>query len=112
MAKKRKKLGEILVEWGIIDEKALSDALSHGKEHGKRIGEALIELELAGEEDVVKALAAQFGLEYIDLDHHTVDREILGIIPAKLSKDMAPLVAMTLRPYSSLNTRGIQAINV
>ncbi|MGB2987202.1 MAG: ATPase, T2SS/T4P/T4SS family [Phycisphaerae bacterium] len=87
MAKKRKKLGEILVGWGIIDDKALANALKHGQDHDKRIGEALVELELASEEDVVKALATQFGLEYIDLDHRPVDREILDLIPAKLTED-------------------------
>jgi len=87
MAKKRQKLGEILVEWGVVDEKALSDALEYGMEHNKRIGESLIELELCAEDDVAKALATQFGLEFIDLDHHAVDRSILDLIPSKLIED-------------------------
>ena len=87
MAKRRKKLGEILVGWEVIKEKALTEALKYAEEHGKRIGEALIELERCTEDDVVKALAAQFGLEYIDLDHHPVDRPALGLIPSKLIED-------------------------
>jgi type IV pilus assembly protein PilB len=87
MAKTRKKLGEILVDWGVIENSALTDALKYGMEHGKRIGDALVELELAGEDDVVKALATQFGLEYIDLDHQTVDRSILDLIPSKIIED-------------------------
>ncbi len=87
MARKRQKLGETLVEWKIIDEKALSDALKYGMDHGKRLGEALIELELASEDDVAKALATQFGLEFIDLDHHPVDRTVLDLIPSKLIED-------------------------
>lgn len=87
MSKKKKKLGETLVAWGIIDANALADALQYAKEHNKRIGEALVELELCGEDDVVKALATQFGLEYIDLDKHQVDREVLSLIPSKLIED-------------------------
>ena len=87
MPKKRKKLGEMLVDWGIIDVNALANALQYAKEHNKRIGEALVETELCSEDDVAKALATQFGLEYIDLDHHPVNREILSLIPAKLSED-------------------------
>jgi len=87
MAKKRQKLGEILIEWGVIDEKALSDALEYGMEHNKRIGESLVELELCAEDDVAKALATQFGLEFIDLDHHPVDRSVLELIPSKLIED-------------------------
>jgi type IV pilus assembly protein PilB len=91
MAKKRKKLGEILVDWGVIDAKAQEEALQHAQDHGKRIGEALIELEACSEDDVVKALATQFGLEYIDLDRHTVDRQALELIPAKLVEDFLVL---------------------
>ena len=91
MAKVRKKLGETLVGWGVIDANALADALAFAKEHNKRIGEALVELELCSEDDVIKALAAQFGLEYIDLDKHAVDREVLGLIPAKMIEDYSVL---------------------
>ena len=84
MAKTRKKLGEILVGWGIIDAKSLADALQYAKEHSKRIGEALAELELCSEDDVAKALATQFGLEYIDLDRHAVDQSALDLIPPSL----------------------------
>jgi len=87
MSKRKKKLGEILVGWGIIDASALADALKYGEEHGKRVGEALVELELCTEDDVVKALAAQFGLEYIDLDKHVVNHEILDLIPGKLVEE-------------------------
>ncbi len=87
MGKKQKKLGETLVGWGIIEANALADALQYAKEHNKRIGEALVELELCNEDDVAKALASQFGLEYIDLDKQAVNKEVLGLIPSKLIED-------------------------
>ncbi len=87
MAKQRKKLGEILVEWGIVDDATVTEGLEYGMEHGKRIGEALIELGKCSEDDVVKALATQFGLEYIDLDHHPADKRILDVIPSKLIEE-------------------------
>ena len=87
MASKRKKIGEILLEWAVIDKNALKDALSYAQEHHKRTGEALVELTLCTEDDVSKALATQFGLEYIDLDHHPLDRDVLELIPSKLIED-------------------------
>ncbi len=87
MAKKRKKLGEILVGWGVVKASAVEEALAYGEAHGKRIGESLVEMEHCTEEDVVKALATQFGLEYIDLDHKPVDRSILDLIPSKMIED-------------------------
>ena len=87
MASKRKKLGEILVDWGDIKASDVDEALKYAGEHGQRIGEALVALELCEDDQVIKALATQFGLEYIDLDHHSVDRGILDQIPAKLIED-------------------------
>ncbi len=84
MARKRKKLGEILLSWGIVDEKAVAQALEYGMEHGKRVGEALVELELCTEEDVMRALAAQLGLEYVDLDRTSIPKSAFDLIPADL----------------------------
>ncbi len=68
MARTRKKLGQILLRWGIITEQQIDEALQVAQASGKRIGEALVEMEYATEDDVAKALASQYGLEYIDLD--------------------------------------------
>jgi len=83
----RKKLGEILVGWGVLAEEGVGEALAYAAEHGKRIGEAVVEMELCSEDDVTKALATQFGLEYIDLDKQPVNREVLDLMPAKLIED-------------------------
>ena len=68
MARTRKKLGQILVSSGVLNAEQADRALKHGKQTGKRIGEAAMELGLASEKQVAKALAEQYGLEYVDLD--------------------------------------------
>ena len=60
MARKRKKLGEILLEWGTVTESQIGQAMGMAKGTGKRLGEALIEAGFCKEEEVAKALAAQF----------------------------------------------------
>jgi len=87
MTKKRQKLGEILTGWGIVTDDIVTEGLQYGMEHRKRIGEALVEMEKCSEDDVAKALASQFGLEYIDLDRHAVDKTILDLIPAKMIEE-------------------------
>jgi type IV pilus assembly protein PilB len=87
MAKRRKKLGETLVEWGIVDAASVDEAVKFAREHHKRTGEALVELAKCSEDDVAKALAEQFGFDFIDLDKHSVDRDVLGLIPSKLIED-------------------------
>ncbi len=87
MARKHKKLGEILVGWNILTAKALGDALTYATEHNRRIGEALVELELCKEEDVCKALATQFEMKYIELDQTTEIRTNLHLIPEKIIRE-------------------------
>lgn len=86
MARRRKKLGEILVGWNVVTPEALADGIAYAAQHSKRIGEALVELELAGEEDITKALAAQFDLEYVDLDKSAMVPAALELVPEDLIK--------------------------
>jgi type IV pilus assembly protein PilB len=84
MARKRKKLGNILLSWGVVSEKDLDDAIKFAKNTHRRLGDALVEMNLVDEEQVTKAMAAQFDLEYVDLDHNVVDMTALELIPDEL----------------------------
>ncbi|HUL59956.1 MAG TPA: hypothetical protein VLU43_11800 [Anaeromyxobacteraceae bacterium] len=59
----RKRLGEMLLDAGVIDETQLSAALGHQKQWGGRLGQALVDLRLATESQIVEALAVKFGFE-------------------------------------------------
>ncbi len=84
MARKQKKLGEILSRWGVVSANGLADALDYAANHGKRIGEALVELELCSEDDVYKALATQFDMPYVDLTQDVVTKSALELVPHDL----------------------------
>ena len=99
MARRRKKLGEILAGWNVVSPNDLADALAYATENGKRIGEALVELEMVSEDDVAKALAAQFDLEYVDLDKNPVVPDTLQLIPENLIRNHKVL------PISKENNR-------
>lgn len=81
MARKRRRLGEILVGWGVITQDKVDDALAHAQSEHLRIGEALVALGLADEEDVTKALASQYDMEYMDLERNVVVSTELELIP-------------------------------
>jgi type IV pilus assembly protein PilB len=81
MAKRRRRLGEILVEWGVVTDSGVEEALQHAQGEGMRIGEALIALGLADEEDVTKALANQYDMEYVDLERQVVVPGLLHEVP-------------------------------
>ncbi len=87
MARKRPKLGELLKRFGVIDDRQLEEALKLGEGSGQRVGEALVELGYAKETDVAKALATQYGMEYIDLDQpDAIDKDKLDLLPQEIIK--------------------------
>src|SRR2546423_5741345 len=86
MARHQKKLGEILVEWGIINAKEQQKAVDHAKAKNMRMGEALQDLKLASESNVYKALATQHNMDSIALDKSAVAPDAVALVPDELMK--------------------------
>ena len=87
MARSRKKLGEILVGWGVLTAEQADKAAQAAKASGKRLGEVIVESGYAREDDVTKGMANQFGMEYVDLAQGGVaDKIDLKLIPDDLVK--------------------------
>jgi len=76
MARSRKKLGQILVAQGAINAEQADQGVKHAQQTGKRIGEALVDLGIVDEMKVIKALAAQYGMKYVDLSNDKVRKLI------------------------------------
>ncbi len=69
MARKlRRKIGEILIDEGVITAEQLDTALEAASGTAKKVGEVLQEQGVCDEKTIVKALAEQFGMEFIALD--------------------------------------------
>lgn len=64
----RKRLGELLLEAGVVDNTQLQAALGHQRRWGGRLGQALIDLKMATEEQIVSALASKLGFARVALD--------------------------------------------
>ncbi len=84
MAQRKQQLGELLVSWGVVAPESVASAMQYAAENGRRVGEALVEMELCSEEDVTKALATQFDMEYVDLEQDMVSPAIVDMIPEDL----------------------------
>jgi type IV pilus assembly protein PilB len=74
----------MLVEEGKITPSALAEALAEQKKQGTRLGEALVNLKVLSEEDLIQSLARQMGTGYIDLERATIDPQALALIPETL----------------------------
>ncbi|MBA4371629.1 MAG: hypothetical protein C0402_02070 [Thermodesulfovibrio sp.] len=66
--KNRKKLGEMLVEAGVIDDFQLRAALSYQSEWGGRLGSILIKKGILSERELLSAIVEQYGVESVSLD--------------------------------------------
>ena len=88
MARKiRKKLGELLIEAGVITPAQLESTLSQSKGSGKRLGELLMDSGLVKEEDLTKALAEQYGMEYFNLERPEFSSRIdMKLVPDEIVK--------------------------
>ncbi|MBA3453948.1 MAG: hypothetical protein H0T42_12710 [Deltaproteobacteria bacterium] len=82
----RKKLGEMLLEAGIIDETQLRSALADQRRWGRSLGRTLVELRMITEQALVGVLAQQFGVESVDLDGHEIPARVLELVPADLAR--------------------------
>lgn len=77
----RKKLGEILVEQGVLKQEEVSRALEIQKHEGGLIGEILIRHKMVTEEDIVIALATQFGYPYLPVESFSINPEAVKLVP-------------------------------
>ena len=80
----KRKLGELLIESGLLTIDKLKDALEAQKSTGKRLGEALIDMKIISEEEMAFSLAMQLKIPFIDLVDYSIKSDILECIPEEV----------------------------
>jgi type IV pilus assembly protein PilB len=84
---KRKRLGEILRDEGLISEEQLQAALEKQKtEKGLRIGEVLVAMGAVTAEDVAQAIWQQRQIPYVDLDNYALDPKVIELVPERIAR--------------------------
>jgi len=86
LAPVRKRLGELLVETGLLSEENLTRALSEQRTQRKKLGEVIVSLGMATEEEIAQALSIQLGIPLIDLANTPVEPQAIELIPEKVSR--------------------------
>lgn len=77
---KKKRLGDILIDAGIITEDQLKTALTVQREKGLKLGETLIELGFTTEVEIANALHRQLNYDYVILSERRIDPEIIKLV--------------------------------
>jgi len=90
---RKKKIGQILIEMGVIDDQKLEWALAKQQETNQLLGQTLLSAAYITEDDLTIALAKQFDVPYIDLKDVTVSDEARRCVPPNLlqSGEFVPL---------------------
>lgn len=91
MAKRKADYTVILVQQGVVGPDQIQEAQEYVKESGLSLAEALQELGYATGEDVMKAVAQQHGLEYIDLREAVIPPSIVELVPESVARENAVL---------------------
>ncbi len=78
----KRKIGEILVEDGLLTQQQLTDALAVQKEKGGLLGRILIERHFLEEDHLISALGKQFKIPYISLRHYSINPDMAELLPA------------------------------
>lgn len=86
MNKKRKRLGDLLLETGLISEEQLANAINLQKKTGERLGKVLLSLKYITEENMIQALEFQLGVPHVDLADKTFDSKGIALVPVHLAE--------------------------
>jgi type IV pilus assembly protein PilB len=85
----RKKLGEILVQAGVLSDAQLRAALNEQRRWGGPLGRILIDMRLISEDAMVQALSHQLNLPAVNLDGRTIDSAVLDLLPGEMAEQHA-----------------------
>ncbi len=92
---RRIRLGESLVEAGLINSAQLEEALARKSTTGERIGEALVALGFISERDLVRTLAKDADIPFLELADLRVDPAVVPLVTEAAAKanNLVPLRA-------------------
>lgn len=90
--RRKRRLGDMLIEEKLITEEQLSDALNKKQGTDKKLGEILVELEYTSETEIATALSRQLGLEIVSLNGVQIEDTVLNLV------DVAVLRKYTMVP--------------
>lgn len=84
MTKPRKRLGEILIEAGMVDEYQVNAALTEQKRWGGKLGEHLVRLGYVTEDIILDILRNHLQMPTVDLLKVKIEPDVLKLVPKEL----------------------------
>lgn len=88
----RKRLGDLLVEAGLISEEQLTYTLNT-KSPNEKLGDALLREGFITEQQLIEVLEFQLGIPHINIIQYSIDQDAVQLVPKELAKryDLMPI---------------------
>jgi type IV pilus assembly protein PilB len=113
-----KQLGELLLERGVITAPQLEKALKFQKEKGGLIGQILVMLGYAKEEEIAQALTVQYGFPYLPLESYEMNPEAVRLIPETVARQYNLIAIdkigelLTIAMSNPLNSQAVEDVEM
>lgn len=85
MAAKRKRLGDLIKEAGLLTELQIEEAVQSKKE-GQKLGDVLLERGLVTEKQLIEVLEFQLGIPHISLYRYPIDTSLMNLVPKEFAR--------------------------
>ena len=114
----KKQLGELLIERGVISKSQLDKALEVQKEKGGLLGQILVVLGYAKEEEIAQALTVQYGFPYLPLDNYELTKDSVKLIPENVARQYGIITidkigdTLTVAMSNPLNVKALEDIEL
>jgi MSHA biogenesis protein MshE len=126
LARKKVRLGELLLEHKLITEEQLQSALAEQKRTGRKLGRVMTDIGLVKEEKLNEVLAQHLQIPFIDVRQLTLDQQTVKLLPEVQARRFRAMVLQSdarglligmadptdLIAYDELSTRLKQPLRV
>ncbi|MBI4313231.1 MAG: hypothetical protein HY594_00290 [Candidatus Omnitrophica bacterium] len=113
-----KHVGQLLIERGVINQAQLGESLTLQAKKGGLLGQILVELGYATEEDVAQAITTQYGLPFLPLKNYAIDPDVVKLIPENVARQYCLMPVdrigdtLTIAMADPFNSRAVEDIEL
>jgi type IV pilus assembly protein PilB len=79
-------IGEVIVDLGFADRETVEQAVAAARAQGRPTGQVLVELGVLRHDQLARAVAERFGLDFVDLAVYDLDMGAVNLIRAETAK--------------------------
>lgn len=94
LGRRKKRLGDLLIDAGVITQEQLAQALEKQKQTHQKLGATLMEMNFTTEEEIAQALKEQLGMDFVDLRAIRIPPDVISLLT-----DSTILKKYTIMPF-------------